>query len=121
MTKQAEALSLAEVFERFKESSHRWTNGKPIHLAAAAELRSLHAQVQKLQSELVAEAARTAAEKLRADQMTLQHDMQSAMHREARHALTEETEATDNWRMAGAAVRRPPHAGSWLPESPAEG
>lgn len=51
---QAEALRLAEVFERFQKSSHRWTNGKPIHLAASSELRSLHAQVQELKCEVEA-------------------------------------------------------------------
>lgn len=76
--------------------------------AAAAELRRLHAEVEllnevnallceqndsvgkacaEIEAELVREAQRTAAEKLRADQMTEQHRMQSAMNAEARALL----------------------------------
>ena len=40
-----------------------------------------------LQAQLVKEAARTAEEKLRADQMSKQHDMQSKMHQEAMRKL----------------------------------
>ena len=44
-------------------------------------------RIVDLETQLAAEAARTAAEKLRADQMSQQHDMQAAMNREARHEL----------------------------------
>ena len=44
-------------------------------------------RIVDLETQLAAEAARTAAEKLRADQMSQQHDMQAAMNREARQAL----------------------------------
>lgn len=48
---QPEALRLAEVFERFKKSSHRWTDGQPIHMVVATELRRLHARVQDLEAQ----------------------------------------------------------------------
>lgn len=50
---------------------------------AEAELRRQHARIAELEQQLVAEAAKTAAEKLRADQMTEQHRMQAAMHAQA--------------------------------------
>ena len=51
--------------------------------AAAAEAN----EVDRLRAELVREAQRTAAEKLRADQMSEQHSMQSRMNSEARAEL----------------------------------
>ena len=60
---------------------------------------NLRARIARLEAELVAEAGRTAQQKLRADQMTEQHRMQAAMNAEARKALVEETEATDAWRQ----------------------
>lgn len=94
MTQHAhiEALRLADALEN-------WPNIKVDLVASAAELRRLHARDQKLSAELVAEAGRTAQQKLRADQMTEQHRMQAAMNAEARKALVEETEATDAWRQ----------------------
>ena len=89
---QAEALQISAWLRKSNEEAMAW------RMDAADAIERLHAQVQKLGKDLVDEAARTAAEKLRADQMTLQHDMQSAMHREARRALAEEAEATNNWR-----------------------
>lgn len=54
---------------------------------AAAELRRLHAENEALKRELIKESAHTAAEKRRADQMSLQHSMQAAVNREAREKL----------------------------------
>lgn len=54
---------------------------------AARELRAQHARIAELEAQLVTEAARTAAEKLRADQMSQQHDDQAALNREAREQL----------------------------------
>lgn len=51
------------------------------------ELAAYRTTVENLKSELVQEAARTAEEKLRADQMSQQHDMQAALNREAREQL----------------------------------
>ena len=52
-------------------------------------LYSMKEQELWYQDELVEEAKRTAAEKLRADQMTEQHRMQSAMNTEARGELAQ--------------------------------
>lgn len=41
------------------------------------------ARIAELEAELVEESARTAEQKLRADQISKQHDMQCAMHKEA--------------------------------------
>lgn len=93
--KQPEALRLASVIEQF--------GGASVY-RAAAELRRQYgriaaleygrisriqqndrmaARIAELERQLVAEAAKTAAEKLRADQMTEQHRMQAAMHAQA--------------------------------------
>ena len=47
----------------------------------------LKAAVGKLQQQLIAEAKKTAEEKLRADQLDKQHTMQSRMHAEANQKL----------------------------------
>ena len=46
--KQPEALWLADVLESFRSSSHRTSDGVPMHLAIATELRRLHAENEKL-------------------------------------------------------------------------
>ena len=51
------------------------------------ELAAYRTTVENLKTELVQEAARTAAEKLRADLMSQQHDTQAALNREAREQL----------------------------------
>ena len=61
----------------------------------------LRARIESLQAELVAEAARTAEEKLRADQMTEQHRMQCNM----RAALEEEIECLTELAKIGAEDR----------------
>lgn len=48
-----------------------------------ANIRALKAEIGKLQQQLIAEAKKTAEEKLRADQLDKQHTMQSRMHAEA--------------------------------------
>lgn len=83
-TTQPEALRLAEGLESIfiSEEIHA-TKAQKI----AAELRRLHARIADLESRLVKEAARSADEKRRADQMTEQHRMQAAMNAEARAKL----------------------------------
>lgn len=54
---------------------------------SAAELRRQHDEIERLRAELIKESARTAEEKLRADQMTKQHAMQAKMHAEAARKL----------------------------------
>ena len=49
----------------------------------------LKAEVGKLQQQLIAEAKKTAEEKLRADQLDKQHTMQSRMHAEVNQKLVE--------------------------------
>ena len=104
---RTEALRLADALS---QGRYLTTDaGNPI-AEAAAELRRLHARIAELeakasenywllyamkeqelwyQDELVEEAKRTAAEKLRADQMTEQHRMEAAMNAEARGALAQ--------------------------------
>lgn len=82
---------------------------------AAAELRRLYYREQELGVKLVAEASRTANEKLRADQMSQQHDMQAAMNREARQQLAAQAQCApltadqlagqcEQWLQAGGAT-----------------
>ena len=103
MTQQPEALRLADKYEvegfvgehRFAKDD--WCRKAAVELrrlhaanvecmewneAARHEIESLRARVQELEAELVKEAARTASEKLRADQMSSQHAMQCNMRRE---------------------------------------
>ena len=49
----------------------------------------LKAEVEKLQQQLIAEAKKTAEEKLRADQLDKQHSMQARMHAEVNQKLVE--------------------------------
>lgn len=49
---QPEALWLADVLESFRSSSHRTSDGVPMHLAIAAELRRLHAEVVAAHTEI---------------------------------------------------------------------
>ena len=63
-TKQPEALRLADAMERFTKSSHWWTDGEPIHIAVAAELRSLHTENDTLRAGY--DAARREIESLQA-------------------------------------------------------
>lgn len=75
--KQPEALRLADWCDANSSGAYRTSS------EAAAELRRLHAENIAQRSELVAEAARTAEEKLRADQMTEQHRMQCDISKSA--------------------------------------
>ena len=92
MSGQQEALRLAQALEYCDASVAR---------QAINELRRLHTEnaslstgydaarleIKSLQAELVKESARTAAEKLRADQMTAQHRMQCNLRRELEEML----------------------------------
>ena len=60
-------------------------------IGSERELR-LMARVRELETQLVKEASRTAEEKLRADQMSQQHDTQAALNREARAQLAAKQE-----------------------------
>ena len=57
--------------------------------ATNAKVEKLEAEVEKLQQQLIAEAKKTAEEKLRADQLDKQHTMQSRMHAEVNQKLVE--------------------------------
>lgn len=83
-TQQPEALQLA--FE-CEESAFHWVNEIDTRAKAAKLLRAQHARIAELEAALVKEAARTASEKRRADQMSQQHDMQAALNRDAREQL----------------------------------
>ena len=63
------------------------------HAELMTQVEKLKAEVEKLQQQLIAEAKKTAEEKLRADQLDKQHTMQSQMHREALQR-TQELEAS---------------------------
>ena len=63
-TKQPEALRLADAMERFTKSSHWWTDGEPIHIAVAAELRRLQSENEQLRAGY--DAARLEIESLQA-------------------------------------------------------
>lgn len=79
--KQPEALRLADQLATTYTVRDRWN--------ASHYLRYLYERVQELEAELVKEAARTAEEKLRADQMSQQHSTQAALNSEARKELAE--------------------------------
>lgn len=103
MSGQQEALRLADEYEyegfvgKHQFAREEWCR------KAALELRRLHAEnaslstgydaarleIKSLQAELVKESARTAAEKLRADQMTAQHRMQCEMGKSDRAKVQE--------------------------------
>lgn len=51
MKEQSQAEWLIQVFESFKKSSHRDSDGTPIHLAVVAELRRLLAERDALRAE----------------------------------------------------------------------
>lgn len=57
----------------------------------------LKAEVGKLQQQLIAEAKKTAEEKLRADQLDKQHTMQSRMHAEVNQKLVEAARLSWCW------------------------
>lgn len=78
-TTQPEALRLADWLES--------VGGGPSAKRCAELLREQHARIAELEAELVKESARTADQKLRADQMTEQHRMQAAMNKQARAEL----------------------------------
>ena len=83
----ADALENGECFDVGSSGvAYGWQRNDPTS-DAADELRHLHAENEALKRELIKEAARTAAEKRRADQMSLQHSMQAALNREAREKL----------------------------------
>ena len=53
--------------------------------------RAAFARVVELEAEIAKEAARTASQKTRADQMSLQHDHQAALNHDARNQLAQLT------------------------------
>lgn len=109
-----EALRIAEL-EKHLKFVERWAvhHGTKPHMTAEAALGIIqhypaivnitdsyadgerpdtfdpYERIAELEAELVREAQRTAAEKLRADQMTEQHRMEAAMNAEARGELAQ--------------------------------
>lgn len=88
MTDQREeAIKLAEMYDHGDPLAHSnaWKT------AVCTELRRLHAREVELEAELVNEASRTANQKTRADQMSIQHNTQAALNRDARNQLAQLT------------------------------
>lgn len=50
-TTQPEALWIAELFEGFRSCGHKTEDGRPLHHAAAAHMRRLHAECESLRHE----------------------------------------------------------------------
>lgn len=77
--------------DNVREALRQWEQSEREGWRYADELeqerKQLAARVAYLDAQLVKEAARTAAEKLRADQMSAQHSMQAQMHRMATDEL----------------------------------
>lgn len=86
--KQAEALELEEFFGGVFISQEVSANTAR---KVAATISRLRHRVVELDAELAKEASRTANQKTRADQMSLQHDHQAALNRDARNQLTQLT------------------------------
>lgn len=80
--KQADAIRLAEWLDE---------TGGSLAIDSATELRRLHARVAILETQLIGMDSRRAEEKLRADQMSNQHDTQAALNRDARNQLAQLT------------------------------
>lgn len=62
-TTQPEELWIAELFEGFRSCGHKTEDGRPLHHAAAAHMRRLHAECESLRTQL-AEAQQLAADRL---------------------------------------------------------
>lgn len=78
------AQAIAAELRRLHQSEREgWRHASELE----QERKRLHARIADLESQLVKEAARSADEKRRADQMTEQHRMQAAMNAEARAKL----------------------------------
>lgn len=86
-------------------------------LESAARTSALLERVAELEKQLVAEAAKTAAEKLRADQMTEQHRMQAAMHAQATECLRH---VTTTW-LEELGFKLEKRAGVWVVQEDAGG
>lgn len=76
-----EALSCIQHYPAIHEITKSYKDGK------RPDTFNPYARIAKLEAALVKEAARTASEKRRADQMSQQHDMQAALNRDAREQL----------------------------------
>lgn len=77
----------ADVSETMREWAQSEREGWRYADELEQERKRLAARVEYLEGQLVKEAARTASEKLRADQMSAQHSMQAQMHRVATNEL----------------------------------
>lgn len=98
--KQPDAIELAARLETIAASGVNIFSSRLWMRKAATELQRLHALAETNRAEMVAEAARTAEEKLRADQMTKQHRMQTNMRKELEQkvaSLQEELSSRDSW------------------------
>lgn len=81
--KQPDAIELAARLETIAASGVNIFSSRLWMRKAATELQRLHALAETNRAEMVAEAARTAEEKLRADQMTKQHRIQCDISKSA--------------------------------------
>lgn len=84
-TQQPEALRLAKWCDENSSGIYRPA------AEAAVELRRLHSRVEILETQLIGMDSRRADEKLRADQMSKQHNTQAALNRDARNQLAKLT------------------------------
>lgn len=76
-----EALSCIQHYPAIYEMTKSYKDGK------RPDTFNPYARIAELKAALVKEAARTAAEKRRAEQMNLQHSMQAALNQEAREKI----------------------------------
>lgn len=100
-TQQPEALRLAGEIQ--KQADYDVTIGMPLenyrfYIQVSNELRRLHSRVAILETQLIGMDSRRAEEKLRADQMTKQHDTQAALNRDARSAISGLQKRKDDWK-----------------------
>ena len=103
-TKQPEALRLADAMERFTKSSHWWTDGEPIHIAVAAELRRLQSENEQLRAGY--DAARLEIESLQAQLAAVgAGGVEPLRKRECLHQITE----PDHFRGATKMVAEADH------------
>ena len=89
MTQQAHteplALLLAKWLQESPSEANSWSD------MAATELHRLHEENEQLHKLIIDAEFRCADQRLRADQMSQQHDSQAALNREARHKLAQLT------------------------------
>ena len=93
MTSGIDGAEMREAMEWVLERPKGTTNPSE----ALTKVEKLKAEVEKLQQQLIAEAKKTAEEKLRADQLDKQHTMQARMHAEVNQKLVEAARLSWCW------------------------